>query len=81
MLGSWVSGKFEGRGGLGKGWVKVGQFITNLGLRWTFLSQLEGAKQVEGYKRGEGGFGKGKLNSKGNQQGEEESKGIAPCIS
>jgi hypothetical protein len=34
-----------GRAGqLGKGWVKVGQSITNLGLRWTFLSQLEGAK-------------------------------------
>ncbi len=43
-LGSWGSGNLEGRGGLGKGWVKVGQFISNLGLRWTFLSQLEGAK-------------------------------------
>jgi hypothetical protein len=43
-LGSWGSGNLEGRGGVGKGWVKVGQFITNLGLRWTFLSQLEGAK-------------------------------------
>ncbi len=43
-LGSWGSGNLEGRGWLGRGWVKVGQFITNLGLRWTFLSQLEGAK-------------------------------------
>jgi hypothetical protein len=43
-LGSWGSGNLEGRGGLGREWVKVGRFITNLGLRWTFLSQLEGAK-------------------------------------
>ncbi len=26
---------------------KKGQFTSNLGLRWTFPSQLEGAKEVE----------------------------------
>jgi hypothetical protein len=42
VLGIWREGVGWERGG--SRWVKVGQFITNLGLRWTFLSQLEGAK-------------------------------------
>ncbi len=42
-----------------------------------------GGSQVSGrvYKGGERGIEKGARRiSKGNQQGEKESKGIAPCI-
>jgi hypothetical protein len=34
-LGSWGSGNSEGRGGLGEGWGKWGQFTRNLRPRWT----------------------------------------------
>ncbi len=46
----------------------MGQFTSNLGLRWTILVTAGGCQvSKEGV-------------SKGNQQGEKESKGIAPCI-
>ncbi len=34
-LGSWGAGSLEGRGGLGEGWGKWGQFTSNLRPRWT----------------------------------------------
>ncbi len=43
-LGSWGSGDLEGKGWLGEGWGKWGQFTSNLRLGRTVLTQLEGAK-------------------------------------
>ncbi len=69
--GSWDCGNLEGVGQLGEGWGKWGQFTSNLRGRWT-IPVTAGGCQVSrrGHKRG----------AKGNQQGERETRGIAPCI-
>jgi hypothetical protein len=59
----------EGRGGMGEGWGNWGQFTSNLGQGRTVLTQLEGAKYVEGDIMGSKGTGRW-----------EQSKGNAPCI-
>jgi hypothetical protein len=56
-LGSWGSGKLEGRGGLGEGWGKWGQFTSNLRLRWT-IPVTAGGCQVS--RRGHKGETKGR---------------------
>ncbi len=47
------------------------QFISNLGPEWT-----ESCHSKEGFQLSKGN----RKGSKGNQQREEKSKGIAPCI-
>jgi hypothetical protein len=51
-VGGWGSGNLEGRGGLGEGWGKWGQFTSNLRLRWT-IPVTAGGCQVS--KRGNKG--------------------------
>jgi hypothetical protein len=69
-LGSWGSGNLEGRGELGEGWGKWGQFTSNLRLRWT-IPVTAGGCQVS--RRGHKG------GAKGSQKG-RKTRGTAPCI-
>jgi hypothetical protein len=71
QLGFW---EFGGGRVWVKGWVRGGQFTSNLRPRWTVLSQL-------------GGFQVSRKGSKGEQRGDKgeparggKSKGNAPCI-
>jgi hypothetical protein len=58
-------------GYISKGGKWEDQFTSNLGTRWTDpVTARRVSKKVKGNRKG----------SKGNQQGEEKSKGIAPCI-
>ncbi len=73
LLGAGQLG-FRGLGGvgqLGEGWGKWGQFTSNLRRRWT-IPVTAGGCQVS--RRGHKG------GAKGSQQGEEKTRGIAPCI-
>jgi hypothetical protein len=72
--GSLGCGNLERVGQLGEGWGKWGQFTSNLRGRWT-IPVTTGGRQVS--RRGYKGDTKG---SKGDQQGERETRGIAPCI-
>ncbi len=64
---SWGSGSLEGRGGLGEGWGKWGQFTSNLRLRWT-IPVTAGGCQVS--RRGHKGGNKGEPTRREKKQGE-----------
>ncbi len=51
--GGWGSGNLEGRGGLGEGWGKWGQFTSNLRPRWTIPVTAGGCQVRKGGDKGE----------------------------
>jgi hypothetical protein len=83
----WATGFWElGGGGLREGWVKGGQFTSNLRPRWTDLvtARRVPSKWTKDYREQGEQRERGEQGEQGEQvkraEGNKECKGNAPCI-